>query len=604
MLILLSLLWALQDPSIPALVEKLGSEKVEEREEATRRLKVLGRPAEGALREAAKSRDPEVSSRSRLLLRRLEIQTKLSSELKSTFPGIEDRLAGGDDHEWTEILLKATSTNKEFERVYPHLGREDLEALGSLAILGASTSKEKLRLCSVINKYKLGGIAAELQLYLHDKDPDVRSNAARTIALRGGREAAPTLIELTRDPDHRVCSSAAIALGILGVKEAVPNVLLLLKDPREYVKGEAVLALGLLRVEQTVPDITALLSDGNLYWYCLRALSELGATQATPQIIPLLQDKAAIVRVEAARTLAQLGSTQAANDLAKLLRDEDPAVRCMAALSLGQLRAKATASGVALLFEDEYPVVRAFAAQAIGRMGDSAALPRLRKLLKENNALVRSEAALSLARLGAVESAADLKRMLSDNEKVREAWDNACKNEKHELSDFVLVRDDIEATYGEAYENVTVGFIAAAALCNLGSRSGLEPFCKGLQSTASGFNPIALNALRDSEAWAKLADKRINRAVSGKVNDLLEVLAKNCEIQISYEVKILENVNDKHPADWPRWSWVEGTPVLEALERMLWERGCTVIMERTGLRVIQQDVARAQYLEWWKKDQK
>ena len=79
----------------------MRSDKVEEREEATKKLRILGKAADVELKKATQDRDPEVSARARMLLRRLEIQAKLSSTFRKTFPGVEDRLAGGDDHAWT-----------------------------------------------------------------------------------------------------------------------------------------------------------------------------------------------------------------------------------------------------------------------------------------------------------------------------------------------------------------------------------------------------------------------------------------------------------------------------------------------------------------------
>ena len=74
----------------------MRSEKIEEREEATQKLRMLERAAEGELSKAARVADPEVAGRARVLLRRLEIQTKFSFTFRKTFPGVGDRLASGN----------------------------------------------------------------------------------------------------------------------------------------------------------------------------------------------------------------------------------------------------------------------------------------------------------------------------------------------------------------------------------------------------------------------------------------------------------------------------------------------------------------------------
>lgn len=52
-----------QEDSIPSLLERLASDRVEERDEASRRLKLRAVEAEGALEEASRSADPEVAAR-------------------------------------------------------------------------------------------------------------------------------------------------------------------------------------------------------------------------------------------------------------------------------------------------------------------------------------------------------------------------------------------------------------------------------------------------------------------------------------------------------------------------------------------------------------
>lgn len=68
-LLLLSLL--LQDDPVDLLIQKLGSDSIEEREEATGRLTDLAECAEPALAKAALSRDPETASRARVILEKI-----------------------------------------------------------------------------------------------------------------------------------------------------------------------------------------------------------------------------------------------------------------------------------------------------------------------------------------------------------------------------------------------------------------------------------------------------------------------------------------------------------------------------------------------------
>src|SRR2546422_8927617 len=109
-LALWSLLQAQSDPARQAreLVGQLRSESFDERQEATRKLKVLGRAALPELEKAAKDPDAEVAERARNLLRVIPVREVLSTRFSEVIPGVEERLAFGDEHTWTKVLLEVT----------------------------------------------------------------------------------------------------------------------------------------------------------------------------------------------------------------------------------------------------------------------------------------------------------------------------------------------------------------------------------------------------------------------------------------------------------------------------------------------------------------
>jgi hypothetical protein len=61
-------------PQVKALIDQLGDAKYDRREDAAKKLKAIGRPALPALKEALTSDDPEIVSRARALIRRIEIR--------------------------------------------------------------------------------------------------------------------------------------------------------------------------------------------------------------------------------------------------------------------------------------------------------------------------------------------------------------------------------------------------------------------------------------------------------------------------------------------------------------------------------------------------
>jgi len=102
----LLLLLSCQDDA-GVLVERLRAETVEVREEAALKLKALGAPALPALDRGSKDKDAEVAARATQIARVIRTMQILTPNLIKRMPGVEERLAKGDEHEWTRVLLAA-----------------------------------------------------------------------------------------------------------------------------------------------------------------------------------------------------------------------------------------------------------------------------------------------------------------------------------------------------------------------------------------------------------------------------------------------------------------------------------------------------------------
>lgn len=85
--LLLASVLLLQDPTVEQLVQKLGSENIDERETATRKLAALGTQALPALEEAARSGDLELSRRAGEILK--PIRARMAKE---RFDALEARI--------------------------------------------------------------------------------------------------------------------------------------------------------------------------------------------------------------------------------------------------------------------------------------------------------------------------------------------------------------------------------------------------------------------------------------------------------------------------------------------------------------------------------
>src|SRR5262245_20644486 len=120
------------------LVEKLRSENLEEREEASAKLKKIGTGAIVELEKAAQDPDRDFAARVRGLIETIRIAGSLTDALKSALPGIEERLSPTDDASWTRAFLEATARDKEGRRVLPGLKATDLDPLVARALRGAA----------------------------------------------------------------------------------------------------------------------------------------------------------------------------------------------------------------------------------------------------------------------------------------------------------------------------------------------------------------------------------------------------------------------------------------------------------------------------------
>lgn len=365
LLLLLSL--AFQDAA--ALVEKLRSETIEERDEAMRQLRAMGRAAAPVIEKASKDDDAEVVARARRLLRIFELEEAAPASLRKALPGIADRLAE-DDTAWTRAFLLTVKMS------WPH------DALGFLApgaLRGARTLQELEQICDWIAEEKLQSTLPELLRLL--RSPDERAayfaveatlhlDSARTVphvvplldpgehkevriraldTLRGlrGESGLTEIARLSDDRDSEIRRNAVHTLAQLGTRKAIPELLRFLKDGEQGVRFQAVVSLDLLQAHEAVPDLIRYL-----------------AAEKDPD-----------VREEAAKGLSRWGGAEAIPELRRLLKDPAHQVRSTAALALGNADDRASTAGLSALLADKNPRVANAAAWSLCRLGSREGVP-------------------------------------------------------------------------------------------------------------------------------------------------------------------------------------------------------------------------------------
>jgi HEAT repeat protein len=390
-------------------VDQLRSDSIDEREEATRRLRAAGRAAEAELKKAAADADAEVAQRARHLLRILELRDLLSDGLRQALPGIEERLAGGPPQAWVEAFMSASAK--------PDVKPQDLGPLVGPALKNAATNDLRIQVMNQAGQRQIQAAAPELIRYLRDKSPDLSQAAAYALCQTQAPESRPEILKLLADKDVEARRLGALIAGNMGIREAAPGLAKLLADRDREVRRRAVRAIVELDAREAAPQIVALLKDGqtDVRMTAAQALGELGAREAVPDVARLLKDPEEEVRQASLTALGRFGAREAVPDMLPLLADKDEDVRTAAAWVLGNLRAREAAPGLLRLLDDkDWYEARGAAAWALVLLGVKEAAPGLTRLLEDEEEEVRAVAAWGLGALGAKEAAPKLLKLLED----------------------------------------------------------------------------------------------------------------------------------------------------------------------------------------------
>jgi HEAT repeat protein len=190
-------------------------------------------------------------------------------------------------------------------------GQRDIDAL---VLAGAGSTDDLIRIllnprlepdlreasCWALSR--LGGdpVPQALLEVLRDRNPGLRSAAARALGEVNADAAAPPLIGLLlEDTAIEVRVSAAYALGLLGDPQAIEPLIQKLDDQTEdaRVRGTAAEALGDLRDPAGVMPLIAALNDpsAEVRFWAAFAVGQLGDPRALPQLERLAASDQAVL---------------------------------------------------------------------------------------------------------------------------------------------------------------------------------------------------------------------------------------------------------------------------------------------------------------------
>jgi HEAT repeat protein len=540
------------DPARQAceLVEKLRSDKVEEREAASQKLKELGQAAIPALTKAAGSPDAEVSKRAHYLIRLIDFTQKLPERIRKARPGIEDRLARGEEQAFTEVLLEVTRTAEAQPLA---VKREDLDLWGPRALRGAASPDETRKVCEGLARHHLRAAIPQMIELLDAGDEHVRQDAAMALGSLSAQEARPRILALFEDKETdlelRYC--AICALGRIEPKmylrSCIDFLIALLKNDDETMRTQGYSFVSRHGgPKEAVPDILALLKEDEpriLYWV-ISTLTRMGEKESLPIILPFLEHKDASVRLASLGAFRHMAARSEWTKLMPRLKDPSAQIRASAIDILKGYEAKEAIPKLIDALRDDQAGVRYASVQALTTLSGKEVLGPLRPLLKDPHHGVRGEAAYVLCRLGLREGVPVLLAAAEEGE-------------------FSFMGD------------IRVG---------------------GFFAIVHEWRPLhSLNAIRQPTLWSRMRDTRLKHSLNAK----REAIFKSVALEAGLEL------------DWPRTpepdtygicKLAENTRLADAFEFLEYDK-FDVILEPGRLRILPGDEALKFWTAWWKDEQ-
>jgi len=212
-LLLPTLVWALlgaQDESakqVADFIEKLRSDRAEEREAAAVELKKRGDAAVPALEKAAGDPSADVAARARLILRTIAIRKKLSPAFLKAFPNGDDRLVVGEPAVWTDLFLQAARK--------PEIEPGDLAALCANALRGAGTTRAHDKICDALEKRKVRAAVPDMIAWIRSAGR-CTFPMSRALGAIGDPAAVPVLLDYPNLNDEDLLGTTGPALQAIG----------------------------------------------------------------------------------------------------------------------------------------------------------------------------------------------------------------------------------------------------------------------------------------------------------------------------------------------------------------------------------------------------
>lgn len=290
-------------------------------------------------------------------------------------------------------------------------------------------------------------IVFKLSKYLYSDNENVRRSVIRILSGLKASVINRDLIKIAGNPseDNYTRENAIEALGRVKSTEAIPILIRLLKDPNEK----------------------------NMQSYVIRALGDIGAVEAIPDICEFLLNESKYIRGNAAEALGKIKSPQSVIALRKALafcleqtegENYSPDIAQIID-ALVELRDKDSITNIIRALHSESVHSRQVALFALGKLGAVTAVSDISKYLEEDDYFIQRAAIEALKLIGTPEALKALSRMA-------------------DLSKF------------EKFEHSSLGMDAEASRATVSTDENLEYLCDAVENTKLYMHGKAVKPLR------------------------------------------------------------------------------------------------------------
>ncbi len=250
------------------------------------------------------------------------------------------------------------------------------------------------------------------------KDPIVRAHAIEAMQTTVPAEMTAQITAGMSDPNPVLRFSAAMAVGLLELNEAKPTLLKLAEDSDASVRVGAKFALHRLGDSRFSHDFEYTWKDPVKSTRANTAfvLGHLGEPTADKILLPLLRDRDATVRLQAAEALWRLGDQRGLEPLIAATISGFPDDQMIVLLALAQPRDLRVSQNIRGALTSEYDEVSLVAARAMGMLNSDEGYGVALKGAKSADPRQRLLAAMAFGAIRRADAQDVLKKLLSDSD--------------------------------------------------------------------------------------------------------------------------------------------------------------------------------------------